>query len=268
MQQEMITPITQQNVQDDKPKQKILVAIFLEVFLGFFRDIALSVWNFFKQYFLLLWFYIRFIANPNADDYEKQREKTLHYSKNTFELILILTGILIFCIKQGWIQSESQSKVEVYNNDIGHWMMQAMLFLVYAACYFVVLFLLVLLGRLLRKIFKPIESSRVTDVVFIHLNNIFFITGAICSFIVRFDNVGSDFMGEDKEYELQYFMIALFNTFGIVFAAIMFVFFIRLTMINRLPVLKSVLYITLVPAVIWGFLFLCEIFITAFIALL
>ncbi|MEO7310791.1 MAG: hypothetical protein ABIX01_10370 [Chitinophagaceae bacterium] len=266
MQEDMITPIVPKEILEDKPQQKLLLAIFLEVFVGFFKDIAVSIWDFFKKFILLIWFYLRFIVNPNAEDYWVQREKAIHYSKDTFELILLLTAALIFCIKQGWIVSASTSNTDAYNNDFMQWFMEAVIFLVYAACYFVVLLLLVLLGRLLRKIFSPVESSRVTDLVFVHLNNIFFITAAICSFIIRFDNVASDFEGADKDYEMQHFMIVLFNTFGIAFAIIMFIFFVRLTMINKLPLLKSVLYITLVPAIVWAFLFACELFITAFMA--
>ncbi|MES2774041.1 MAG: hypothetical protein V4722_07640 [Bacteroidota bacterium] len=248
------------------PQRKILLAIFMEVFLGFFAGIAISIWNFFKHYLLLVWFYILFLIKPNAENYDVHRKKAIDNSKSTFQLIMILTAILIFCIKQGWITGASEENTQAYGNDMMAWFMEFVIFIVYAACYFLVLLLLVLLGRLLRKIFSPIESSRVTDLVFIHLNNIFFITAAICSFIIRFDNVASDFLGEDKDYEMEHFQIVLFNTFGIPFAIITFLFFIRLTMINKLPALKSIFYVTLVPAIVFGFLLVCEIFISSFMA--
>lgn len=263
---DLTKPIVSKNTLEEKAQRKILLAIFLEVFIGFFKGIAQSLWNFLKQYFLLIWFYMRFIVNPNAEDYAVQREKAIKNSKNTFELIVILTAILIFLIKQNVIISASAENKELFNNDLSQWGMEFFIFLIYVVCYFVVLILLVLLGRLLRKIFSPIESSRVTDLVFIHLNNIFFIVGAICSFIIRFENVASDFTGEDNEYETTHFMIVLFNTFGIAFAAIVFIFFIRLTMINKLSVGKSIFYFTLVPAIVWTFLFFCELLISAFMA--
>ena len=266
MQDDIISQEVPQDILDEKPQRKILLAIFIEVFLGFFKEIALTVWNFFKQYFVLLWFYLRFIIKPDASDYAVHREKAIANSKNTIELTMLLIVTLIFFIKQGLLNSSSKELADIFNNDVSQWVMELFIFIIYAIAYFIVLLLLVLLGRLLRIIFSPIESNKVTDLVFIHLNNIFFITAIICSFIVRFNNVATDFAGEDNSYEIMHFMIELFNSFGIAFAVITFIFFIRLTMINKLSVVKSIFYITLVPAIVWAFLFFCELILSAFLA--
>jgi len=243
-----------------RPVRKILPAIFLEVFIGFFKDMILATFGLLKKYFELLQFYTLFLLKPKIDNYSLHREKGLRYSKYTFELILIATAVVIFLIKVNVIKSSSDELTELYNNDLAQWGMELVIFLVYTGWYFLVLILLILLGRLLRIIFRPAESAGVTDILFIHLNNIYFILAAAWSFYMRFSY--SD-RGMDL-YDYSHFVIEMTNSFGVVLLIAILVFFIRFAMVNKLTVGKTIIYVTIIPTIAWAFLLGAGLMLSAF----
>jgi|GEM_PF-4275533 len=252
-----------QPIASTPPQRRILVAIFIEVFLGFFKNLGLGVFNFFKRYGDVIWFSLKFVTYPNAEDVALHRKKAIENSRHTFELILIVTGFVIFLIKQGWINSASEDNKNALSNDFAQWGIELAFFLYNAIFYFVVLILLVLLGRLLRIIFSAIETAAVTDLVFIHLNNIYFLLATIGGFVMRLNNNISE-LTTDEDYGD--YVWRLFNQFGIILAVVIFLFFTRWVMINKLTMAKKILYITIVPAIVWLFLFICQFMISIFLA--
>ena len=225
-----------------KKEKPILLRVFYKVFLGFFVEIAAGIFNFFKRYLVLIWKCLTFLWWPNADEHTKANEKTLNNTKETFEFILIITGITLFFIKQGIIVSTEELK-NLYGNDISQYLMELFLFLIYSMAFFVVLIILVLVGRLLRKIFKPIETRDVTDKVFINLNNTFFIGTVIYSFVRKFDPSNStDIKNVDNDWYI------LWGTYyAIPLAVIVFIFFIRLVSINKLTIGRVFTYGIVAP---------------------
>lgn len=244
-----------------KKEKPILLQVFNKVFIGFFADIFRSVYNFFKRYFVLTWNCIKFLWKPNAEEHTKANEATLHNAKETFELILIITTIAIFLIKQGVMESTDDLK-QLYGNDLMQYGVEFFLFLFYTVLFFVVLIILVGLGRLLRILFKPIEPRDVTDKVFINLNNIFFIITIIYSFIRKFDPYNATDL---QNIEESWYVIWVV-TYGVPLTIIVFLFFIRLVMINKLTVGKTVAYGIIAPALTVIILALCGLFITAVFA--
>lgn len=267
MQNELQVPIISKLIHKDTSLRRILVEIFYEVFLGLFKDIFKAVYGFLKTYVVLILYYLKFIVDPDASDILTHRKKGIENSKHTFELLGILTAVIIFLIKQDYLESyELDSLTYGFDgvdsqNDIEQWVMEFKYFIAYAVCYFPVLCLLVLLGRLLRMIFSPIQPGVVMDLVFIHLNNVFFLIAAISSFIVRLNMSASELRIVDK-YDMQHYLIQLFNSFGIVFGIILLVFFIRLTMLHKISFIKKVIYIIIIPAIVWTFLFFMEVVIS------
>jgi hypothetical protein len=247
-----------------KPAKKetpILLQVFKEVFGGFFTGIGKGVFNFFKRYFVLIWNCTKFLWKPNADEHTKANDRTIHNAKETFELILILTAITLFLIKQDVIVSTDELK-EIYGNDLGQYAMEFFFFLCYSVIFFVVLTILVLLGRLLHVIFKPIESRDVTDKVFINLNNIFFIITIVYSFIRKFDPYNStDLQNIEEEWYAIWFV-----SYAIPLAVVVFLFFIRLVMINKVTIGRALAYCIITPAITVVILALSGLFLTALFA--
>lgn len=238
------------------------VRVYYSVFIEFFTDIGKSVLGFFIRYFRLIWDCLKFVWRPDAEYHEKIKDKTLKNAKYTFQLILILTSIIIFLIKRGVVQSGGNLK-EVYGDDIQQYTIEGFFFLAYAASFFFVMTLLILIGRLLRVIFKPIEDRDVTDRVFIHLNNIFFLFSVIFSFINKFNSsYGQLFSNDFFEWLAKFglfFWVSLF--------ILIFTFFIRLVIINHAKGGKALVYGLIVPLIICIFLGICGL-VVAFLFLL
>lgn len=247
-------------VQHKQHKERsTFVRVFYSVFVEFFTDIGKTIFGFFKRYIILIWDCLKFIWRPDAEYHEKAKDKTLTNAKHTFQFILIITSITIFLIKQNIIQSADDLK-EAYNNDVIQYTLEFMFFLGYVILFFLVMSLLVLIGRLLRKIFKPIETRDVTDKVFIHLNNIFFLLTTIYAFIRKFDPTDKQLLAE---YPIGW-MINFFWLLGIPLFIVVFTFFIRLVIINHAKNGKAIVYSLIVPSIIYVLLSLCGFFIAAF----
>ncbi len=246
-----------------KKEKPILLRVFYKVFLGFFADIFGGIFNFFKRYVLLVWHCIKFIWNPNAEEHTRANEQTLSNAKETFELILIITTVMLFLIKQNVLNSSDELK-ELYGNDIQQYAVEFVLFLAYAAAYFTVLVILVLLGRLLRKVFKPIESKEVTDKLFINLNNIFFIFTTIYAFVKKFDYDSATLLEREDAGWYENFFIYYF----IPLAAILILFFIRLVALNKITVGRIFTYCVITPVITAVILGISGLMLTALFAYL
>jgi len=119
-----------------------------------------------------------------------------------------------------------------------------------------------LLGRLLRVLFKPIESRNVTDKVFVNLSNIFFIVTVIYSFIRKFDPYNATDL---KNIEPDWYAI-WFVTYAVPLAVIVFLFFIRLVMINKVTFGRALVYCIIAPAITVIILAISGLFFTALFA--
>ena len=201
-------------------EKHIVLQLFKQVFVDFFVEIFTGVFGFFKRYILLIWNCIKFLWKPNADEHTKANAKTITNAKETFEFILIITGITLFLIKQNWMESTDELK-EIYGNDLGQYATEFTLFILYSLAFFIVMIVLILLGRLLRLLFKAIEPRDVTDKVFINLNNIFFIVTIIYSFVRKFDPYNATDL---QNIEPAWYAI-WFVTYAIPLAVIVFLFF-------------------------------------------
>lgn len=250
-------PIT--SLVDKQHKERsTFIRVFYSVFVEFFTDIGLSIFGFFKRYIILVWDCLKFIWRPDAEYHETAKDKTLKNAKYTFQFILIITSITIFLIKQDVIQTTDDLK-KVYGNDILQYIMEFIFFIAYVIFYFAIMTSLVLVGRLLRRIFKPIETRDVTDKVFIHLNNIFFLFTTIFAFIRKFDESYKKLLADDPST----WFIDFFIFFGIPLFLIVFTFFVRLVIINHAKKGKAIVYGLIVPTIIYVLLGLCGIFIVA-----
>ncbi len=255
MEQGISTEVVGSNQHRERPT---LIRVFYSVFVEFFTDIGKGVFGFFSRFIVLVWDCLKFIWRPDAEYHEIAKDKTLKNAKYTFQFIIIITSITVFLIKQNIVQSTDDLK-EAYGNDVFQYIMEFIFFLAYVAIFFLVMILLVLLGRLLRQIFKPIETRDVTDKVFIHLNNIFFLFTIIFAFLQKLDSENQALLANDSETWAIHF--AWF--FGSPLLIIVFTFFIRLVMINHAKKTKAVVYGFVVPSIIYAFLWLCGFFIVA-----
>ncbi len=258
---EQNTVFEQKQQKAAKKERPILLQLFIEVFLGFFAEIIKGIYGFFRRYFVLIWNCIKFLWKPNADEHTLANANTVNNAKETFELILIITGIAFFLIKQNFLESTDELK-SLYGNDVSQYVMELTLFIIYVAFFFVVLIMLVLLGRLLRVLFKPVESRKVTDKVFINLSNIFFIVTVIYSFARKFDPYNATDL---QNIEPAWYAI-WFVTYAIPLAVIVFFFFIRLVMINKLTFGRALVYCIIAPAITAIILAFFGLFFTAFFA--
>jgi hypothetical protein len=244
-------------------ERPILLQIFNKVFIGFFAEIGTGVFHFFKRYLVLISDCLKFLWKPNAEEHTRANEKTLENAKETFEFILIITAITLFLIRQDIIESTAELK-ELYGNDIGQITIEFLYFLMYALAFFTVLIILVLLGRLLRQLFKPVESRHVTDKIFINLNNIFFLLTTIYAFVKKCDpHSRSAALGEtDNTQWVEQFFIY----YGLPLTCVVFLFFIRLVTINKVTVWRVLTYCIITPTLTTMILAFCGLVIMTFFA--
>lgn len=173
--------ISIKGIHDQPP---IITSVFRSIFVEIPKEFYFGIRNFFKRFSDLFKDGFKYLKYPSL---KVDPFATKDYKENcqhTFEFVLLVSALLIFLIKLDVIFGEDDMKA-VYNNDITQAIAQFYFFLIFAIAYFILVVLSVLLGRLLRIIFKMPVTRQESDILFTYLNNILFLVTASLAFFLR-----------------------------------------------------------------------------------
>lgn len=181
--------------ENTKKQPAVLSSVFYSIFIETPRDFFGGIFGFFARYIRHFVDGFKYFWKPSLHVPPFEDKDFREDCKRTFEFALIITGALIFMVKMDWIPADTELQ-GYYGNDIMQMIMELMIFSIFALCYSGFMLISVLMGRLLRLLFRIPASRRETDILFTYLNNSLFSIGVIVSFMFRcglqFDQVEGD----------------------------------------------------------------------------
>jgi hypothetical protein len=221
---------------EEKKEQSISVLghVFKSIFVEIPKDFILSIWGFFKRYFVHYIESFKFFNKPSLKvppfDKKDFKENTQH----SFEIALIITAILLFLIKQDAIPVNKDLQ-EKYGNDLIQMFFEFFIFIIFAAAYAVLIVVSVLSGRLMRALFKIPVTRGESDILFAYLNNSFFSISALLAFFFRCSMQYDQIEGTGRENGL-----IVFCVFITLLLTIWWSF--KFARFNKLPIIKRLLF--------------------------
>ena len=162
----------------------IITSVFKSIFVETPKDIYVSIKIFFLRYASLFTDAYKYLKSPSLKIKPFSTKDYKESCQHTFELLIIITGILIFMIKLDWIPAQQELQA-IYNNDLQQMFFQLMIFVIFAVSYFILIILAVIAGRTYRYLFKIPVTKQEVDILFTYLNNSLFIIMAIVAFLMR-----------------------------------------------------------------------------------
>ena len=88
-------------------------------------------------------------------------------------------------IKLEWIPPSDKALLELYANDLSQKVTEVMFFVMFAVGYLLLAAIAILLGRLLRLLFRLPTSLHESDILHVYMNNAFFSIAALITLIMR-----------------------------------------------------------------------------------
>ena len=235
----------------------IITSVFRSIFVETPKDFYSSIKSFFQRYINLFTEGYKYIKYPSLklDPFATKDYK--ESCQHTFELILIVTGTLIFLVKMDWIPAE-QNLAKVYNNDLSQMVIEFFAFLCFAVSYFILVVGAVLAGRLYRILFKIPVTRQEGDILFTYLNNSLFCVTAVVSLIIRC-------FAQAQSLDDNIFAWSIMSFYFIAYGFLTYKWSVRFSLLNQVPAGRAKLFqitVTILTAIILGF---CSAMITSFI---
>lgn len=163
----------------------VMTSVFRAILLETVKDFFGSIKNFFLRYIRHFVSCFRYLWFPSLRTRPFDRLDFKEHAQQSFELALLVLFAVIFMVKADWIPATSSDLLETYNDDISSMFVEVMMFFMFAVGYLVLAVLSVLGGRLLRLLFKPVVTSRESDILFVYLHNALFSISMILALWAR-----------------------------------------------------------------------------------
>jgi hypothetical protein len=214
----------------------VIPTVTKAIFVDTIRDFFGGIKNFFKRYFVHFIRCFAYFWNPSL---QKKPFRDLNYKENSqhaFEFVIIILALLLFMIKVGWVPEPNEASAVWYENELMETLLDVFVFLLYAILYVSFAILSVLIGRLLRVIFRLKLPRTESDILLIYLNNAFFSFTAVSTLFIR--SIVSTATHEEES-------ISAFLAQGFIFPIIVLTLLwaIRFCYLHKVIWWKSILYV-------------------------
>ena len=238
--------ISTQGINSQPP---IITSVFRSIFVETPKDFFNGIKNFFKRYITLFGEGYKYLKYPSLklDPFATKDYK--ESCQQTFEMVLIVTALIIFLVKMDVIPVETKLSA-AYGNDISQMLMEFFVFVIFAVVYFLMVVCAVLAGRLFRMIFKIPITRHECDILFTYLNNTLFIITLVISFFARC------FVKAETVKDNNTFFLALVIFYMVTMGMLTYRWSLRFTLLNQVPAGRQQSFqisVTLITAFFVGF---------------